>query len=238
MNELEAPLFLWDTHNEHIDHEYQLPPRSHFFVEDMSSRSVHVSGIPNVERRAQGSDDDTEVQMLLEEEDDDEQSFFSGTYNQDGDDWNPVNGDACHRKIRDCPSFYGDDEDEDISEEFSLHDDELSAASVRTPPVELQQDLLHSESTRKVTPEPTVLPVTLSAPDLTEVRRQVQRTWKKLAASMRRSEETGRLIKRRRQSEESDDSSCSMKDSFVASHCDIEATRRQVYEMIQWGVSS
>jgi hypothetical protein len=196
--------------------------------------------MPKSERYTQESDDDTEVQMLLEDDGDDDQSFFSSTYSNDGDDWYRVKGETNYRKTKDCPSFYGDDDDEGSSEEFLEHGDELSESSVRTPPVELQQDLMYSDFLRKVTPDPTIVPAVLSIPDLTEVQRQVQRTLKKLASSMRRSEETGRLIKRQRllQSEESDASSGSMNDSFVSSHCDIEATRRQVYDMIHLGVSS
>ena len=233
-----APFFVWDAMDQPPDHHSQ---HSRLFgvqhVDSSSSKDM---------TKAEGlseSDDDTEVKMLLD--DDEDESSFCITYSNDVDvDWNQVSENEFHRTGSDCPSFYGDDndEEEDFSDENSEFESSESAISIHTPPVEFQQDLVFAGCARKVSPEPFKVPIEFpSAPDLMDVQRQVQCSLKKLACSMRRTEETRRIIKRQRRLPDETDESLSsigmMNESF-GGLCNYDETRRKVYDMIQLGVAS
>lgn len=114
------------------------------------------------------------------------------------------------------PSFYGDDDEEesfaDYSEDWDQEsdvdiDDDISTShvSIRTPPQDDPRVLMFPNGDSiahisEVTPEPStnVTLQMISLPQISDVQMQVHRTLRKLACSMRRSDETRTFLKRQR----------------------------------------
>jgi hypothetical protein len=165
----------------------------------------------------------TEVEM---ESDDNDDSFSTmSEYNNDETitatgscDWDHPGLSRCY--LESVPSFYGDDdEDEDYECFEDYRGEELDQAngddvaddistshvSIRTPPQDDPQALMFHNgigvpNACEVTPEPpsNVTHPLVYVPQLSDVQMQVQRTLRKLACSMRRSDETRIFLKRQR----------------------------------------
>ena len=185
------------------------------------------------------------------------------------------------------PSFYGDD-DQDDDDDKSFDDcsestggesgdeaaDEISTShvSIRTPPQDNLQARMFPNGNNldhflQVTPEPPAnvsLPMTFM-PQMSDVQMQVQRTLRKLACSMRRSDATRTLLKRQRcqyqyvcetptkatkkgmersMDFEDDDTTFDVLTPEKLSHsvqdkyAEIDLERRKVYRIIQSGLRS
>lgn len=114
------------------------------------------------------------------------------------------------------PSFYGDDDEEESFADYSenwdqesdvdINDDiSTSHVSIRTPPQDDPRVLMFPNGNSiahisEVTPEPStnVTLQMISLPQISDVQMQVHRTLRKLASSMRRSDETRTFLKRQR----------------------------------------
>jgi hypothetical protein len=223
----------------------------------------------NDDRRQSMIDDvvaDDLLMMEVEVELDDHASL--GVAGANDDTWGLTDdaGDDMHCAIKTLPSFddhdeddeddeddEGDEDDED-DEDDDVVDDECSEdedydddvddndeddETPRTPSqVDRQVFMFDSENIHEITPEHQA-PPKINIPDLAELQVKCQRTLKKLANSMRRSDETRSIVKRQRlhstafKENECDD------DFFSSRHASaMEESRRRLYQMINMGVSS
>lgn len=173
--------------------------------------------------------------MMEVEVDLDDHASEGGAHGSHDDNWdlNDDGGaDANHRANEKLPSFNDDGEDEDDSDS----DDEDYEDDDDTPRTPSQGDrqvfLFKSENVHEITPEQQV-PTKINLPDLADLQLHFQRTMKKLAKSMRRSDETRLIVKRQRlqsplfKDEESDS------DFFPSYHANaMEESRQKLYQMI------
>jgi hypothetical protein len=166
----------------------------------------------------------TEVEMEPNDHDDSFSMMSDYNYDNTADayGWDVSSGNHPVRSrsySKSVPSFYGDDDEDEDYESFEDYSDELqneiddgiademstSHVSIRTPPQDDPQAFMFRNGNSfahhcEVTPEPptnVTLPM-ISMPQISEVQIHVQRTLRKLACSMRRSDETRIFLKRQR----------------------------------------
>jgi hypothetical protein len=152
------------------------------------------------------------------------------------------------RFVRQLPSFYGDDYDDKYNDEYddgygsdcideSEYDDEISDShvSIRTPPQDDPHAIMfpHTDYMHEVTPKTSHAPIIVQFSQLSDINHQVQRSLKKFACSMRRSDETRTMIKRQKIQQQPQQNANTNK----SIEFEIEE-RRRVYNMIQIGLSA
>jgi hypothetical protein len=185
---------------------------------------------------------DAFLTMEVEVELDDHVSVAA--HESNGDTWGIMDdgGHANHRAIGKLPSFYDheDDFEEDFEDEDDSEDDYDEDEAPRTPsPAERQIIVLQSDNNvHEITPEQQA-PSKVNLPDMTELQFKCHLTLKKLANSMRRSDETRSIVMRQRLQSPVFQGSISDSDFFSSKHASaIEESRRKIYQLVNMGVSS